>query len=466
MAFTLVGRLQYAYDGGTWNEWHALFDNGSDSQRSAWLSEDNGAYVIAFDAGLPADAPVLDTLRAGQRVQADGRAWAVASVVQATLLAAQGELPRPPHLQGGFTVVDLRNSAGEVATLDNSDAAQMGWSVGRTVTLAELAMQGLRDSSEKTLLSRSLPCPNCGAALQVKLANTQSIACAQCNSVVDISKGAGADLAHYQQNNSGPSGATPQIPLGSTGTLELGGPPLPWQVLGYQERCDNPQRNEEETTYWREYLLYHREAGFAFLVDSNEGWSWVRPITGAPAVRGNSAQWQGVDYEQRWQYAAQVTWVQGEFYWRVQQGELAQVTDFEGRGANAARRLSREATSSEVTWSAGQTLRADDVARAFAIAPASAAALRRDSAPMSSGHGVRNALILFVLVVMVILLVSRCSRDDCDETQRTFGAASTEYRQCVRNQGAGGNSGNYGSGSGGNYGGSYGGYSSGGGGHK
>ena len=55
LAFTLVGRLQYGYADGTWNEWHALFDNGPDGQRSAWLSEDNGAYVIAFDAPLPAD---------------------------------------------------------------------------------------------------------------------------------------------------------------------------------------------------------------------------------------------------------------------------------------------------------------------------------------------------------------------------------------------------------------------------
>ena len=71
MGFTLVGRLQYGYDGGTWNEWHALFDNG----RSAWLSEDNGAYVIAFDGPQPSDAPTMDGLRAGQRVLADGRAW-------------------------------------------------------------------------------------------------------------------------------------------------------------------------------------------------------------------------------------------------------------------------------------------------------------------------------------------------------------------------------------------------------
>jgi hypothetical protein len=32
----------------------------------------------------------------------------------------------------------------------------------------------------------------------------------------------------------------------------------------------------------REYLLYNKIEGFAFLVDTEEGWSLVRPLTGAP----------------------------------------------------------------------------------------------------------------------------------------------------------------------------------------
>ena len=57
-AFTLVGRLQYGYADGTWNEWHALFDSG----RSGWLSEDNGRYVFAFDAPLTGEVPAADEL--------------------------------------------------------------------------------------------------------------------------------------------------------------------------------------------------------------------------------------------------------------------------------------------------------------------------------------------------------------------------------------------------------------------
>lgn len=452
VAFTLVGRLQYGYAGGTWNEWHALFDNG----RSAWLSEDNGAYVIAFDAPLPADAPTVAALRAGQRVLADGRAWDVASVVSARLIAAQGELPTPPRLDGEFSVADLRNGAGEVATIDASNPERPAWSVGRSVLLSELALQGLKDAAEKMLAARGVECPSCGAALEVRLATTQSITCTQCNAVVDLSAGVGGELAHYAQNNSGRhgdfSGLEPQIPLGSSGTLALDGPPLPWQVVGYLERCDEPADSEEETTYWREYLLYHREAGFAFLVDSPEdGWSWVRPITGVPQRQGERMAWQGATYRQKWAYPARVTWVQGEFYWRVRRDERAHVTDYQ---ADAGRQLSREQVGNEVTWSAGRTLDATAVAKAFGIAPAAHAAMQRDVKPVSfSGIGFKHIVYAVVIIVVLVAMLSTCSSDDCDDVRRTFGAASTEYQQCQQRAGSSG----YRSG-----GGSYGGWSSGG----
>ena len=70
----------------------------------------------------------------------------------------------------------------------------------------------------------------------------------------------------------------------------------------------------------------------------------------------------------------------------------------------------------------------------------------------------RNALIVFVVIVLIFVLLSRCDRDDCDQVRQTFGAASTEYQQCARQRATSGvpRTG----------GGSFGGYSSGGGGRK
>lgn len=483
VSFTIVGRLQYAYADGTWNEWHVLFDGtGADgSLKSAWLSEDNGAYVLSFDLPTPPDLPTPQELHAGMRRVLGSNVWSVASVVQAKLLAAEGELPRPPLIGIEFTVADLRNTAGEVGTLDYANQSTPSWSIGRSVALSSLALSGLRETSEKTLQGgRTVPCPSCGASLAPTLSTTQSMSCPQCRAVVDLTTTAGAvgvDLRYYAQNNSGPGGLDPQIPLGRTGRLSLGdGEAVDWQVVGYMERCDLPAPgdDEEEQTYWREYLLYNRTAGFAFLVDAEDGWSWVRPMTGVPEVSGRSATWQDRSFKQKYRYRAKVTWVQGEFYWQVRRDEQADVTDYDGPGGG---KLSREETSqltgakdaagrwpSEVVWSMGQAIDASAVAKAFQLAADSAGALSRDSSPMSgltgkSGSGLSQGVIILLVVIVVVVLMAQCSDDDCDDTKASFGEASAEYQQCLRNQRSSGGFRSSG-------GGSFGGFSSGGGGHK
>ena len=426
-----MGRLQYRYKDGTWNEWHALFDTG----RSGWLSEDNGRYVLSFDVPLQAAPPPAETLRPGAQQVVNGQGWSVGSVSVAKLIAAQGELPYKPNLERGFVVADLRSTRDEVGTLDYSDAAQPRWSVGRSVALSQLAMTGLIDNAEKTLKARGVECPSCGAALEVKLATTQSIVCHQCHAVVDVSQGVGADLQHYQQQS---SGEEPQIPLGSTGTLALGGSQaLPWQVVGYVERCEVPDSADDEQEFWREYLLYHRTEGFAFIVDANDGWSWSAPITGVPERAGDAVKYKGALYRKLYSYTGRVVYVLGEFYWSLSRDQTTANTDYQGTSGFANKRLNREQTgagdAAEVVWSAGETLSADAVLKAFKLAPDKAAALQRDVLPTSN----RNSLSLFtvlmvVLVVVVILMMARCgSSDGCDTLRATDGDASQEYRNCI-----------------------------------
>jgi hypothetical protein len=477
-AFTLVGRLQYRYSEGTWNEWHALFDSGG-VHKPGWLSEDNGRYVIAFDAPLEGAAPAATSLKAGASIIVDGQGWSVASVIEATLIAAQGELPYAPAMARSFMVADLRSTRGEVGTLDYSDAAAPRWSIGRSVAISELAMTGLSETGEKTLKGRSIECPSCGAALAVKLSTTQSIACHQCHAVIDLTSKAQGDiggaLQHYAQQN----GRAPQLPLGSTGTLALGGKTaLPWQVVGYAERCEVPdgEDDDDEQTFWREYLLYHRTAGFAFIVDAQDGWSWAAPITGVPEGVGASVKYEGVLYRKLYDYTGKVTYVLGEFYWQVTREQRTFNTDYQGTGAAGAKRLNREQTGSgsasepgvprqqEVVWSAGEALSADAVLKAFKLAPDQAAALARDALPTSfNAAGLLAKLFLGLLVLVIVLMLFRCGSGrstNCDDTRATFGEASQEYQNCLNSNRSGGAAGGIRSG-----GGSFGGYSSGGG-HK
>jgi endogenous inhibitor of DNA gyrase (YacG/DUF329 family) len=449
LAFALVGRLQYRHAQGTWNEWHALFDSG----RSGWLSEDNGGYVLAFDAPLEGSVPAAASLRPEASLTVNGQGWSVASVAVAKLIAAQGELPDTPNLDRGFVVADLRNNRGEVGTLDYSRPEQPRWSVGKAVALAELAMTGLSEAAaEKALKGRGIACPSCGAALEVKLSTTQSIACHQCHAVVDLSQGVGGELGHYAQGN----GSEPQIPLGSMGTLALGGKvALPWQVVGYVERCEVAQSDDDEQVFWREYLLYHRSKGFAFLVDAEDGWSWAAPITGVPQAVGDSVKLDGTLYRKLYDYTGKVTYVLGEFYWPLQRDQTTVNTDYQGSGAAKDKRLNREQSGDEIVWSAGATLSSDAVVQAFRLAPEQRAALKRDALPVSDNAASLLAKVfVWGFVIAAMLLVFRCGGDDeCDTLRSKFGQASQEYQNCLASQRSGGYR---------SSGGSFGGYSSGG----
>jgi len=426
--FALVGRLQYRYGQGTWNEWHALFDNG----RSGWLSEDNGAYVLGFDQPVNEVLPSGDKLIVGHALTVGQRRWHVASVTVAKLIAAEGELPAPPNLERGFVVADLRAAGGEVGTLDYSRKDKPLWSVGRSVQLADLRLAGLHEGggaaggggggAERTLNARGVECPSCGAALEIKLSTTQSIVCHQCRAVVDVSLGVGGDLAHYAQQN----GSEPLIPLGTSGTLQLGAKRAEsWQVVGYAERCEVPEEAEdEEQLFWREYLLYNRTAGFVFLIDAEDGWSWSAPITGVPEQHGDRIKYQGHVYRRIYRYKGAVTYVLGEFYWQLQRNQVTDNVDYVSGTRGLNREETREGDTHEVVWSAGETLSANAVCKAFGLEPENAAAMDRDVSPMSDSGSLLGKVLLWGIILLVVFVVIQCdSLADSGSSGRTGGGS-------------------------------------------
>jgi hypothetical protein len=219
----------------------------------------------------------------------------------------------------------------------------------------------------------------------------------------------------------------------------------------------------DEAEAWREYLLYNRTEGFAFLVDTNEGWSVVRVLTGVPETSGDTAKWYGTTYRRRWTYTSQNTYVLGEFYWKVEADQQTQHQDYEGSASGHRAFLSRESTPNETTWSAGESIPAALVASTFGLAPQQGAQLERAGPPsMGSLVGTGGLIswpMLLILLVVVVVLLAWCSQDPCREQRKAFGQTSQEYQQCKARSAAGTGS-YYGTG------GSWGGYSSGGGGHK
>jgi len=241
---------------------------------------------------------------------------------------------------------------------------------------------------------------------------------------------------------------------------------LPWQVVGYVERREVAQSPDDDQSAWREYLLYHRTEGFAFIVDAQDGWSWTAPITGVPQAVGDGVRHDGVLYRKLYDYTGKVTYVLGEFYWQVTRHQLTRNSDYQGTGAAAKKRLNRERTDEgethEIVWSAGETLTADAVLKAFRLAPEAAAALQRDALPTFSGASLLAKIFFWAFVVVVVLMLFRCGSGgggaDCENLRQSYGDASQEYRSCLNSSRGSGGSSRTG-------GGSFGGFSTGGG-HK
>jgi Domain of unknown function (DUF4178) len=182
-------------------------------------------------------------------------------------------------------------------------------------------------------------------------------------------------------------------------------------------------------------------------VDATDGWSLVKPTTGAPeAQTSRQVTYQGSTFTMQYAYKAETSYVAGEFYWRVVRGQTTYNEDYANGKLVLSREQSAGSSGQEVTWSIGSKLEASTVVSAFKLKGQDVKFERSDAAPLSlsngSSLGIVGWIIVIVVIFMVFAMMSRCSRD-CDPRYEN---CSSSYRSS---------------------GGSYGGYSSGGGGgHK
>ncbi|MES2058135.1 MAG: DUF4178 domain-containing protein [Pseudomonadota bacterium] len=146
MGFELIGRVRWRWSDGGWNEWLALFDDGS----SAWLSEAMGRYMLlrAVEHGATRTEAVK-RLREGQKVSLgtkaiiDGIEYRVTDIKDVTCVASEGELPFRAPAGLKIVSVDLMAGDGHCASLQKEDG-DVSVYAGRYVSLAELRATGLR----------------------------------------------------------------------------------------------------------------------------------------------------------------------------------------------------------------------------------------------------------------------------------------------------------------------------------
>lgn len=238
---------------------------------------------------------------------------------------------------------------------------------------------------------RALDCPNCGGTIALRAAGiTVSLVCEHCGSTLDATR---PDLAVIA--TAGAAMARPAIALGTRG--ELAG--TTWEVIGYLERSDGE-------TGWSEYLLFNPYEGYAFLIDDGRRFSLGRLIDRLPGY-GGAALTLGEQSFSRFgeSYRAWVSFVVGEFYWRVQVGEHAVLTDFVRPGTM----LSCEEVDGERTWTRTELLPRGVAEAAFGLERRPRDGWGFTPAPHEPspwGERMKESLIVGIVAIVTLIVIA------------------------------------------------------------
>lgn len=399
--FTLIGRIQAGYAHGQWNEWHALFADGS----TGWLSEAGDQFVFTLPLGIhePGAPQVPDfdkvipalttcTFRNEQYLAADKRE------IFRPATGIEGELPYSPEgIPARARVIDWRFLNRFLTTDygDGSGAPEIFY--GSIVSLKELNLGNTHSPEAIRKRAGRLKgdwqhhaCPNCGGSLTWPAGLTIEIHCQHCHSRIAVTEERLRLIEAENRRQEFTRAAA--LRVGASGTVcgeqwtvigvvrhqEYPPLPVPWDDDDIERRRWRP----DGLPWWNEYLLYHPERGFHWLVESRtehgetqwfeaetmDNWpSHIQPACHPTGARSG-------DY-----YASRVTDVSGAFYWQVAEGDVT--TYFQT--FEVGNDLCAAITPNELVWSRQKPL------TLLASAPSAAADIWRKRIDGSGETGAR-----------------------------------------------------------------------------
>lgn len=390
--FRLTGRTQLRHQaGGFWDEWYAAFDDG----RWGWLAEAQGKYYVTFK--VVAAPPPFAQLELGQSVpELDA---VVTETGRAELASAEGEIPWRPVPGEHYDYADLAGEDGRFATIDYSESPPVVFK-GTETTLGELGISAEAARRARVAVTK-LNCSQCGGPLDLRAPDrTERIYCPNCGSGHDVTAG---KLQYFQTKKQ--QKVEPVIPLGTTGTID----DVQYVIAGFMQRSVT----FDQTYYWTEYLLFNQEKGFRWLVNSDNHWSFVTPISTADVTDANrlsvakSVHYEGKAYRVFQQATARVRYVVGEFYWKVKVDEKVTTVDYIRPPEGISKEITQEGAQ-ELVYSHARYMQPDEVEKAFGVTgldkPIGVGPIQPYTGPKLAGPW---ALFTVLLIVVAMVVAAR-----------------------------------------------------------
>jgi len=373
----VLGRLQYRYSAGLWDEWWVRFlDDGA----YAWISQDEGEYML--EHALPHDAhvPNYPAVRPGDRVYLGDRELFVEEKNHAVMVGLQGEIPLEANPDKRMFYLDLTDNKVKATVEYFEDGTHMAFQgeylgpedLQSEVTAAEVGAEGrlykpaaLKSPGEDGEIIRSADsiklqsfnCPYCGGTVEVKdPKKSVMIVCQHCGSGLDITVPGKAQIISKAEKRRLPF----PIDIGEQGTLHG----VKYTAIG---RVRYEERDEGEIYRWDSLQLFNPDRGYAFLELEDGHWMFFTalrsPVNADPryALPKQKIRHRGQTFKVFETGAAEITYVEGELSWVARKGDKVQYMD----AIRPPQMLSAEWTENELEWSLGSYVPPGEVARVF-----------------------------------------------------------------------------------------------------
>ncbi len=396
--FEVEGRVQLDRVGAASAPWQEFYVGFPERGDGTWVAYAQGRWYATQEVVPTPQLPPLGALRPGLTVavQPAGQVT-VAEVGRRRVVSAEGELPSVMPPGGMSPYADFGAAGGVFGTFDYGDGVTVGPKLylGRQFDPATFRLDSGQPLEAAKAEVAACTCPNCGGSLPlVTPGSTERIVCRYCGTVSDVNQGALRALGQAPRPP-----VEPYIPLGQEGTLRQ----MRVICIGFVIRGTTV---EGERYRWREYLLYAGPSvGYLWLMEEDGKWQLVRPLgPGEVQTAGMSASFRGAAYVFKQSVRADVEYVVGEFYWKVEIGESVEATEYQGPGGI----VSVERDAKEINTSFCEPLTPQEIGQAFGIAPPPSPSA---FAGTSSGSGCGTAITWIVIIAFLLLFIMA---SDCE----------------------------------------------------
>lgn len=296
-AFRVLGRVRYRFADGLVNFWTVMMEDGL----VQYLSEGYGLYAMLVKLS-PAPAIDLKVFReAGEHTEVGGQKNVLESIARSVGYEVEAEAwdVFGAYFDQKPVFYDFARLNGDYITLATVDTIVAAFEV-HSCTFAQLQLQQL---NEAAVIPEKIVCNRCKNRIElVSYPYAESYAC-QCGAKLELEKDG-------EFRKDGAFGNTRSaIRLGAAGVIKG----ISYTLIGYAVKQDNTQYKSK----WREYVLYNRAEGYAWLSEYEGNWIYSREREVAPVI-ANKPEIKEFSYKRKTfrlysRYGYRIVAAEGEF---------------------------------------------------------------------------------------------------------------------------------------------------------